>query len=240
MALLVPLAARHSRRIIAPSEATRGDVVELLGVPEDRVDVTYEGPGMPDGVEPTPEPELRGRLGVGDAPLLLTVSAKRPHKNLERLFDAFARVESEAVLVVPGYATGFEPELRRRADAAATDRIRFTGWLDDRDLEGLYRYADALVFPSLAEGFGLPVLEAMKRGLPVACSNATSLPEVAGEAALYFDPLRTDEIGAAVERLLSDERLREQLDAAGREQAGKFSWDATASATLESYARALA
>jgi glycosyltransferase involved in cell wall biosynthesis len=144
------------------------------------------------------------------------------------------------VLVVPGYATGFEPELRRRAAAADADRIRFTGWLDDRDLEGLYRCADALVFPSLAEGFGLPVLEAMKRGLPVACSNTTSLPEVAGEAALYFDPLRTDEIATAVERLLSDARLREQLGAAGREQAKKFSWDATARATLESYARALA
>jgi alpha-1,3-rhamnosyl/mannosyltransferase len=140
------------------------------------------------------------------------------------------------VLLVTGYPTAFEAELRRQAG----DRVRFAGWVDDATLEGLYRLATCLAFPSLAEGFGLPVLEAMRRGVPVACSNATSLPEVAGEAALYFDPTDTVAIATALERILEDAGLRERLATAGVAQAGKFSWEATAAATLESYERALA
>jgi glycosyltransferase involved in cell wall biosynthesis len=113
---------------------------------------------------------------------VLTASAKLPHKNLARLIDAMASVD--AVLLVPGYRTELEAELERRAG----DRVRFTGWVDEATLEGLYRMASGFVFPSLAEGFGMPVLEAMARGVPVACSDATSLPEVAGDAALLFDP----------------------------------------------------
>ena len=96
------------------------------------------------------------------------------------------------------------------------------------------------MFPSLAEGFGLPVLEAMIRGLPVACSNATSLPEVAGSAALYFDPLDTEAIAEAIARLLADRELRERLATPGREQAAKFTWERTAAGTLACYERALA
>jgi glycosyltransferase involved in cell wall biosynthesis len=140
------------------------------------------------------------------------------------------------VLLVTGYPTTFEAELRRRAG----DRVRFAGWVDDETLEGLYRIAICLAFPSLAEGFGLPVLEAMRRGVPVACSNATSLPEVAGEAALYFDPTHTAAITAALDQILGDGALRGRLAAAGVAQAGKFSWEATARATLKSYDQALA
>ena len=238
LALLVPLAARRSQRVIAPSEATKADLVRYLGVAPGRVDVTYEGPGLAEGLVPPGEAELRRRFELGDAPLVLSVSAKRPHKNLERLLDAISRVSSEPspVLLVSGYPTSFEAELRRRAG----DRVHFAGWVDDETLEGLYRIAICLAFPSLAEGFGLPVLEAMRRGVPVACSNTTSLPEVAGEAALYFDPTDTAAIAAALDRILGDGALRERLAAAGVAQAGKFSWEATAQATLESYERALA
>jgi glycosyltransferase involved in cell wall biosynthesis len=243
LALLVPLAARRSRRLIAVSQATRTDIVEFLSVPPERVDVTYEGPGMAEVEAPVPEQELRRRFELGDAPLLLTVSAKRPHKNLERLFAAFAQLEAEhpPILVVPGYPTVFEQNLRSRAAAtSAGARIRFTGWVDDATLDGLYRAASCFVFPSLAEGFGLPVLEAMIRGAPVACSNATSLPEVAGDAALYFDPMDTRAIAQAVRQILEDGDLRERLRRAGFEQARRFSWEGTARATLESYERALA
>jgi glycosyltransferase involved in cell wall biosynthesis len=237
--LLVPLAARRSRRVLTLSKATKRDVVEHLGVPADRVDVTYAGPGMAEGLEPVAEAELRQRLGLGNSPIVLAVAAKRPHKNVERLIDAFEHLENErAVLLVVGYSTAFEPDLRKRA-ASLGDRARFTGWVDDATLEGLYRAATCLAFPSLAEGFGLPVVEAMRRGLPVACSNTTSLPEVAGDAAVYFDPTDTRAITAAIESILDDSKLRERLHATGLVQAAKFSWEATARVTLASYERAL-
>ena len=235
LAGLVWLAARRSQRVIAISEAAKTDIVRFLGVPLERVDVTYLGPGLPDGATAV-EADVRRELELGGGPIVLTVSAKRPHKNLERLFEAFADLDGDAVLVVPGYETSFEAELRQKAG----DRVRFTGWLADDVLDGLYRAATCLVFPSLAEGFGLPVLDALARGTPVATSNATSLPEVAGDAALYFDPEDADAIAAAIRRLLADEVLRSRLSAAGPPQAAKFTWARTAEATLESYRRALA
>jgi glycosyltransferase involved in cell wall biosynthesis len=238
MNVLVPLAARRSRRVLTLSRAAKEDIVRFLGIPGERVDVAYLGPGMPAGVEPISEDELRAKLDLGAGPVVLAVSAKRPHKNLERLLEAFARLSTEPapVLLIAGYSTPFEPKLRRRAG----DRVRFTGWVDDATLEGLYRMATCLAFPSLAEGFGLPVLEAMCRGLPVVCSNASSLPEVAGDAALYFEPTDIDAITAALDQVLGDSELREKLSAGGYEQARKFSWEATAKATLASYERALA
>jgi glycosyltransferase involved in cell wall biosynthesis len=237
LALLVPLAARRSRRLIVPSEATKQDLVRFLDVDEDRIDVTYEGPGMEEPDAIVDAAALRERFGLGDAPVVLSVSAKRPHKNLGRLFDAFAGIETQPppVLLLTGYATPFEADLRRRAG----DRIRFAGWVEDEDLDGLYRAATCLAFPSLAEGFGLPVLEAMLRGLPVVCSNASSLPEVAGEAALLVDPTDTDALRNALERVLAEPELRTRLAAAGKVQARRFSWESTARATVESYRSAL-
>ena len=239
MRVLVPLAARRSRRILTLSEAARRDIVEYLGVSPERVDVAYLGPGIPDDVAPASDDEVRRRFDLGSEPIVLSVSAKRPHKNLERLLDAFGGLEEQATLVVPGYETAFEDALRRHAEAAARGRVRFAGWVDEPTLDGLYRAATCFVFPSLAEGFGLPVLEALRRGVPVACSNASSLPEVAGDAALYFDPYDMAAIRGALERLLGDASLRERLREAGFAQAGKFSWEATARETLASYDRAL-
>jgi glycosyltransferase involved in cell wall biosynthesis len=241
MRALVPLAARRSRRILTLSEAAKADIVAYLGVPAARVDVTYLGPGL-DHVTATPSTELRERLSLDHAPIVLTVSAKRPHKNLGRLIEAIAEIDREAapVLVVPGYPTPFEDELRCRAEARAPGRVRFVGWLSDPDLAGLYGAATCFVFPSLAEGFGIPVLEALERGLPVACSRASSLPEVAGDAALYFDPLDASAIARAIEQLLDDGELRQRLADAGTRRAGRFSWSRTADATIASYERALA
>jgi glycosyltransferase involved in cell wall biosynthesis len=236
VALLVPLAARRSSRVLTVSEASKSDIVELLGVERERVDVAPNGPGIPQPREPMPEADVRDRLGLGDKPIVLTVAARRPHKNLERLLDAFTRVETDAVLVVPGFETSFEAGLRRRAG----ERVRVPGWLDDRTLDGLYRAATCFVLPSLAEGFGLPVLEAMVRGTPVACSDIAPLREVAGEVALYFDPLDPSSIEDAVERLLTELDLRSRLSELGSKRARLFSWDAAAAATLESYERAFA
>jgi glycosyltransferase involved in cell wall biosynthesis len=237
VALLVPLAARRSKRILTLSEAAKDDISHYLGVEPGRIDVTPLGPGLADDVEPIAGPELRRCHELGDAPIVLTVSAKRPHKNLERLLEAIALVQSEPepVLVAPGYGTVFEAELRKRAG----ERVRFLGWVDDDELEGLYRAATCFVFPSLAEGFGLPVLEAMVRGVPVACSRIGPLEEVAGEAALYFEPTDTEEMARAIETLLGEAGLRSRLADAGRERAKLFSWSRTAEATIASYERAL-
>jgi glycosyltransferase involved in cell wall biosynthesis len=239
MRALVPLAARRSTRVIAISEATKTDVVSFLGIDPGRVDVVHlAAAGAPTAL-PESEEELRRRYALGDAPIVLSVSAHRPHKNLERLIDAIAMVE-RVVLVVPGYRTQWEDELRgHAARVGVEDRVRLTGWLGDRELEGLYRAAACMVFPSLAEGFGLPVLEAMARGVPVASSNATSLPEVGGDAVLYFDPLDTAAIAEAIERLLSDDALRERLTAAGPRRASEFSWERAARETIAVYERAL-
>jgi glycosyltransferase involved in cell wall biosynthesis len=233
--VLVPLAARRSARVLTDSEASKADLVSFLGVSPAGVDVIPLGPGLPAGVEGPPPSEIRRRFEIGDAPLVLSVLAKRRHKNGARLIEALAQVP-DSVLLVPGYSTGYEDELAGLAEArGVADRVRLLGWVDDATLDGLYRAADCFVFPSLAEGFGLPVLEAMLRGAPVACSDTSSLPEVAGDAALLFDPLDVGAIAEAVRQLLTDPELAERLRAAGRRQAARFTWDEAARRTLASY-----
>ena len=195
----------------------------------------------------TPPPALsaqatRARFGLGERRVLLTLSAKRPHKNLLALVGAFARIPSERrpVLVLPGYPTWHEAELRARAaELGVLADVRFEGWLSEGEIEGLWGLADAFVYPSLYEGFGLPVLEAMARGVPVACADTSSLPEVAGDAALLFDPRSEPAIAQAVERLLGDPSLARDLRERGLARAREFSWERTARLTLASYARAL-
>ncbi len=243
MGVLVPAAARRSHRVIAISSSTAHDVESHLGVPAERIDTVLLAGSQSDLTAATAEPVLRQKLGLGERPILLTVSAKRPHKNLMRLIEAHARLDerSRPVLVMPGYRTSHEHELTERARELGTgDEIRMLGWIDPPDLEGLYAAARGFVFPSLYEGFGLPVLEAMRRGVPVACSDRSSLPEVAGDAALLFDPEDERAIASALTRLLSDGELRDRLRGAGPEQAARFSWDATAAGTVASYERALA
>jgi glycosyltransferase involved in cell wall biosynthesis len=240
--VLVPAAARRSDRVVADSASTRDDIVELIGIAPERVDVVPLGLGaVRRGAAADPD-EVRARLDLGERPVLLSLSAKRPHKNLAALIDALALIASERrpVLVLPGYATWHERELRERAAAAGVlADVRFPEWLSAPELEGLWGLARAFVFPSLYEGFGLPVLEAMARGVPVACSNSSSLPEVAGDAALLFDPRDVAGIAAALERVLYDEPLASSLRERGLRRAQEFTWERTARLTLDVYARAL-
>jgi glycosyltransferase involved in cell wall biosynthesis len=242
MRVLVPAAARRSARLIADSQSTAADIVELLGLPAERIDVVPLGLGTVRHAAPSPEGELRARFELGERAVLLSLSAKRPHKNLLALIAALARMapEERPVLVLPGYATPHEAELRARAQELGLDGdVRFPGWISTEDIEGLWAIAVAFVYPSLYEGFGLPVLEAMARGVPVACSNASSLPEVAGDAALLFDPRDEAAIARAIGRLLDDSELAGDLCDRGLRRAQDFSWARTAALTLESYKRAL-
>jgi glycosyltransferase involved in cell wall biosynthesis len=241
MRVLVPLGVRHSDRVIADSQSTREDLIDLLGVSSERIDVAPLGLGSTRRAQPLSEMRTRERFGLGQRRVLLSLSAKRPHKNLLALIGALARIPAarRPLLVLPGYGTWHEAELRERAASlgVAAD-VRFEGWLEAAELEGLWALADAFVYPSLYEGFGLPVLEAMARGVPVACAEASSLPEVAGDAALLFDPRAEEEIAATIECLLGDPLLAERLRVKGLERARRFTWERTARLTLESYARA--
>lgn len=240
MRVLVPLAIRRSDRVIVDSHSTQHDLVELLGTAAERIDVVPLGIGTVARCEPLPERELRARLSLGERRVVLSLSAKRPHKNLLALIGALTRIPAERrpLLVLPGYPTAHEGELRERARAGGVEGdVCFLGWLSGEEFEGLWQLADAFVYPSLYEGFGLPVLEAMARGVPVACSNASSLPEVAGEAALLFDPHDEGAIAAALERLLSDPAEAERLRVRGLQRAREFTWERTARLTLESYGR---
>jgi glycosyltransferase involved in cell wall biosynthesis len=241
MRVLVPQAVRRSDRVIADSHSTREDLMTMLGVRPERIDVVPLGLGGVKRETPLPERETRARFELGERSVLLSLSAKRPHKNLLALIGALARIPAEGrpVLVLPGYPTAHEADLRERAasEGIAAD-VRFPAWVSVEEVEGLWALAEAFVFPSLYEGFGLPVLEAMARGVPVACSDASSLPEVAGEAALLFDPRDEPGIAEALQRLLGDQALREQLRSRGLDRVSELTWERTARLTLESYRRA--
>jgi glycosyltransferase involved in cell wall biosynthesis len=239
--LVLPV-ARRADRLIALSQSGRREIAETLDVPIARIDAVPLGPGTEPTVEPTAEPVLRERLRLGPGRVVLAVSALSAHKNVAVLVEAMPLIREhipDAVLVVPANPTPLASELRRRADELGVgDAVVLPGWVDAADLEGLYGLAACFAFPSLREGFGLPVLEAMLRGVPVACSDAPPLPEVAGDAALYFDGRRPREVADVVMRLLENRALAAKVSVLGRERAQLFSWRRTADETLASYERA--
>jgi len=231
------LVARNADRVIAISESARRDIVETLDLDADKVDVAPLGVRGPD--RPLPDAgDVRKRLDLGDRPVVLAVAQKRPYKNLESLVRALQHLEAVALVLV-GSSTPHEQELRElAAELGVTTRVRFLDWVPDDELEQLYRAASCFVLPSLIEGFGLPVLEAMARDVPVACSNRPALPEVVGDAALLFDPEDQAEVTAAIRRLIEDRALANRLVERGRGRVELFTWRRTAEATLASYRRA--
>jgi alpha-1,3-rhamnosyl/mannosyltransferase len=227
--------------VVAISHAAGEELVADLGVPREKIDVTLLGIRPEHRAAPVPEAELRARLSLDARPVVLCVAAKRRHKNLDSLVRAVAALGDDGPqLVLPGAPTEYEDELRELAsDLGIAGRVRFPGWLEDDELEGLYGLAACFALPSFVEGFGLPVLEAMSRDVPVVSSNAGSLPEVVGDAALLFDPNSVDELAGALRRVLTDGELAAGLRARGRERCARFTWENTARQTLASYRRAL-
>ena len=240
---LVPPVARRADRVIAISEATRDDIVELLHVPRERVDVIPLAGRVPSTPTLT-EDHLRRHFDLGPGLIILAVSAKRTHKNLLRLVQAMTTVRErfpDAVLVIPGNSTPHEAEIRAEASRLGIDdALRLPSYVEAGELEALYAAAAVAVVPSLVEGFGMPVLEAMQRGVPVACSNISSLPEVAGDAAVQFDPMDERDMARALVEVVGDAELGRRLAAAGRKRAAIFNWRHTAELTLECWERAAA
>lgn len=238
MRVLLPRVARASDLVITVSHFSARDIQRLTGVEAERIRVIYEAGGVGPRVRRPSAEKMRQSLRLGDRPALICPAAKRPHKNLERLLVALSQVSASRrpVIVIPGYSTSYEKYLQRRAVELGVNRdIRMLSWVSTQDLEDIYAVSAAMVFPSLFEGFGLPVLEAFKRSLPVACSNATSLPEIAGGAALLFDPYSPPEIATAIERVTWDEELRQRLAGAGLMRSAMFSWHSTARETTAVY-----
>lgn len=241
--VLVPAAARRSDEIVAISAVARDEIVAKLRIDPGRIAVVHNGLGAERRTAPAPADDLRRRLDLGDRAVLLTVSTKRAHKNLARLLEAVARIPEprRPLLVLPGYRTPHEDELREQAGVLGiAEDVRFPGWVDAAELEGLYALAAAFVYPTRYEGFGLPVLEAMARGVPVACSDIPVLREVAGDAAERFDPADPAAIAAAIEAVIGDGARADRLRAAGRKRAASFTWQAAAQGTAAAYERALA
>jgi len=216
--------------------------VARLGLRPDRVHVTPWG--VDEAFSPGPRPDaLLGRLGVGGAPYVLTVGTLQPRKNVEalvRAFEALAAPGAEHHLVVVG-ARGWLDEalVGLLGSSVLARRIHVTGRVLDAELVGLYRGTDCFVFPSRYEGFGLPPLEAMACGAPVVSSDRTSLPEVAGEAALLVDPDDAGALERAMAEVLGSSERRVELSARGRERAAGFSWARCAELTVAAYRRAL-
>jgi glycosyltransferase involved in cell wall biosynthesis len=238
---VVPPVARGARRVITYSDASRRDIVSLLHVDPGRIDVIPLGTSDSPPAAVMPAGEVRAKFDLGSGPIVLSVSSKRPHKNLLRLTEAMGVVTArhpDAVLVIPGSPTPYEDELRAEA-ARGGVRLLLPDWVSAAELEGLYAAATCVAFPSLQEGFGLPVLDAMRRGVPVACSNVSSLPEVGGEAVNYFDPTHAEDIARGVLELLDDPDGAARLARAGLERAREFTWEAVAERHLETYERAL-
>jgi len=235
----VPWSIRRAARVITVSEVCRRQIIEQFGAPPDQVVC------IPNAAGPAAQPiegdaarEELIALGLDPGrPYVLSVGNLQPRKNLVRLIKAFRAVLAGGLdidLVVVG-AERYRASEALESVGEASKRIRFTGYVSDRQLAACYSLAEVFVMPSLFEGFGIPALEAMTHGVAVVCSRSGALPEVCGDAALYFDPLEVESIGDALQRALSDRSLRDELVRKGRVQAARFSWRQSAQLTMSTY-----
>ena len=238
-ATLVPRIARNARRVLAPSESTKRDIVDDLRLHPSRIDVIPYA--APETYRPTVERPPMEKL---NEPYFLFVGTIEPRKNLLRLLDAFAAfakgVPSVRLVLVGDRGWKCDEIYARAAEPDIADRVVILGYAPEDQMPSLYSHAVACVYPSLFEGFGFPVVEAMACGTPVITSHATSLAEIGSGAALLIDPHDTDEICAALLRIAMDAGLRATLRTQGLARAASYSWDRTGALTIDAYRRALA
>jgi glycosyltransferase involved in cell wall biosynthesis len=240
------IATHRSHRILTVSEASKRDILRYFRVPEKKIDVIYNAIDERFGQPPNPEEmeRVRERYQLDD-PFILYAGNIKPHKNLERLIEAFHSLRrgggfDTVRLLIIGDEISKYATLRRAVHRHKLHKyVRFFGFVPDETLASLYRLASVFVFPSLYEGFGLPPLEAMASGTPVITSNVSSLPEVVGDAALLIDPYEPESIADAMRRVLTDAALRDQLRARGFQRAREFSWDRSVRRVREIYGEVL-
>jgi glycosyltransferase involved in cell wall biosynthesis len=239
----MPLFCRRAGHLIAVSEQSKRDVIEAYGISPDKITVIYEAADprfCPQPVEIVAD--VRARYGLPDR-YLLFVGTIEPRKNLGRILTAFERLHAagltDALVIVGKRGWLYDDFFTRVEGSPAKQAVIFPGFIPDADLPAVYAGSQALAFPSEFEGFGLPVLEAMACGTPVVCSNTSSLPEVAHNAALLIDPLDVDALTDALRRVLSDPALAANLRARGLTQAARFSWARAAEETRAVYRRVM-
>jgi glycosyltransferase involved in cell wall biosynthesis len=244
MQALTRLAARTADAIVVPSDAVRADVMRVLGVPASKVTTVYEA-AAPRFALMDPAAAAAVALGYGiEQPYVLSVGSLEPGKNRGRLIRAMRALRDEGLdhpLVVVGQkAWRYEDDFALVDDLGMRDRVIFPGYVRSEDLPALYNAAAAFAFPSLYEGFGLCVIEAMACGVPSLTSNISATAEVAGEAAVLVDPLSVDAIRDGLRRLLTDADLRAGVARRGIERASQFSWRRAADETHAVYVRVVA
>jgi glycosyltransferase involved in cell wall biosynthesis len=243
MRWLIKRVVKRADRIISVSENTKYDLVTVLGADPDKITVVYEAaqPKFKPVDDPAKLEEVKRRYNI-DSPFLYHVGNIEPRKNLVRLIKAFLllreRIGRTAKLVISGQEGWLTKKLYTAFNSLDfKDDVIFTGYVPHEDLPILMNAAQAFVFPSLYEGFGLPALEAMQCGTPVITSNISSLPEIVGQAAILVDPQDEDSIANGMQRVLEDGALRQRLSSQGLKQAALFSWEKAASQTLDIYRR---
>lgn len=228
-------AARHATQLIAVSEFTKKDLINKLGVPAERISVVYEG------VEPVNKPSENDIQVVKQkhnltGPYIVFIGTIQPRKNLVRLIQAFAQIADQhpqLELVLAGGKGWMSDDIYATpAECNIADRVKFLGYIDEHDKPALYAGAQATALVSLFEGFGLPVIESMAVGTPVIASNSSSLPEVVGQAGLLVNPESVQDIAQGLDKIISQQNLREQYVANGLLQAKKFTWEQAAQGTL--------
>jgi glycosyltransferase involved in cell wall biosynthesis len=233
MRQIVARAARHPDGLVTGSAAARDEIVGELGLDPARFSVVHHGVSH-EPVEPAPEAEVRARLGLGNRRVVLCVASKRPHKNQALLVRAAAQLPEDVVVVLAGHPEPYDIELRAlAAQTGVAERIVFADYVPDGELEALWLMAACAAFPTRAEGFGLPVVEALLRDRPVACSDLPVLREVAGDLPRFFDPDDVSGAARAIQGCLDEPR------AGGAAWAARFTWEAAARGTWQAYDRVL-
>lgn len=239
-------AVKRADAIIAISEHTKRDIIKYFNAPEDLITVTHlaAGPEYHEVRDPAALASVRARYDLPEN-YVLFVGSLEPRKNIKTLLKAYsvvpARLRKEFPLVIAGAKGWLNSDIPSLVEGLGIkESVRFTGYIDGHDISAVYSGASVFAYPSLYEGFGLPILEAMSCGAPVITSNTSSMPEVAGDAARLVDPLNAEELASALEAVLDNEGLRAEMKKKGLVRAASFSWDRCARETLEVYGKVAA